>query len=328
VQHIVYVVDESVRGDYIQLNNNEFNNTPFLSGLDGRLINFGVATSAANCSHDSRTTLMLGTSPNEQNASHLEAGIFQYAKRAGFRTVVIDGWKVRATYMDSTERSAIDVYLPVTDEPPYLRDNHIAERVLEFLADNRPTFVFVSKFGAHFPYNLDYPSASKSPSRLAVLLQAIMNFSRRLDVPMDSNKRDALVKSYSEAIKWSVDGFFQRLQPHLELNRTLLLYTSDHGQTMWEEGYKNTHCSSDPHPGEYYVPLFALTEASPLEARLRQGAAYGFNRASHFDIFPTLLLAMGYKEKWVNSRFGSNLFDIPLMRHPQVSIRGPYDTHN
>ena len=33
VRHIVYIIDESVRGDYIQLNNNKLTNTPFLSGL-------------------------------------------------------------------------------------------------------------------------------------------------------------------------------------------------------------------------------------------------------------------------------------------------------
>ena len=121
VQHIVYVIDESVRGDYIQLNNNKFSNTPILSGLDGRLINFGVATSTANCSYASRMMLRHDArqgEPNKQDANHLKAGLFQYAQRAGFRIVVIDAWKEMATYMDSTERSAIDVYVPMTDKPP------------------------------------------------------------------------------------------------------------------------------------------------------------------------------------------------------------------
>ena len=140
---------------------------------------------------------------------------------------------------------------------------------------------------------------------------------------MDFNKRDALVRSYSKAITWSVDGFFQKLQPNLDLNKTLLLYTSDHGQTLWENGYKGTHCSSSrPHPGESYVPLFAFTAVSSLEGRFRQGADRGFNRATHFDIFPTLLLAMGYEEKWVSNKFGANLFDIPSTRHRQFLIGG------
>jgi lipid A ethanolaminephosphotransferase len=325
VQHIVYIVDESVRGDYIQLNNSNLSNTPFLAGLGRRLINFGIATSGANCSYSSRMMLRSGARQIEasknQNARHLEAGLFQYAQRAGFRTVVINAWKKMATYMDSSERSAIDIYLPVIDEPPYVRDNRVAEKLLEVLADDKPTFIYVEKFGVHFPYDLSYPSESEPPSRLATLVQAIMYLSRSQNFAMDANERDTLVKSYRKAITWSVDGFFQRLQPHLDLSRTLLLYTSDHGQTMWEDGYKTTHCSSShPHPGESYVPLFALTEVPSLEGRFRQGAARGFNRASHFDIFPTLLLAMGFKEKWVSSKFGLNLFDLPSKRHRQFLI--------
>ena len=330
-QHIVYIVDESVRGDYIQLNNKKFSNTPFLSGLDEQLINFGVATSGANCSAASRMILRLGTRqdvvPGKQNPSDLQAGIFQYAKRAGFRTVVVDAWKEMAQYMDPTERSAIDIYVPVIDEPPYVRDNRVVEKLLEILADERPTFIYVAKFGVHFPYDLSYPSDSKQPSRLAILLRSIMNFSRKLGWPVDPNKREELVNSYSKAITWSVDGFFRRLEPSLDLRKTLLLYTSDHGQTMWEDGYKTTHCSSsNPHPGESYVPLFALTEVPSLEARFREGATRGFKRASHFDIFPTLLLAMGYKEKWVDNKFGSTLFDIPSLRHREFLIGGSLGT--
>src|SRR5262249_43289928 len=122
VQHIVYIVDESIRDDYIQLTNNKFNNLSFLSGLDGPVINFGVATSAANCSNASRMMLRLGRQsgapPNEQNPSHLKAGLFQYAQRAGFRTVVVDAWKEMVTYMDATERTANGGYVPVTDESP------------------------------------------------------------------------------------------------------------------------------------------------------------------------------------------------------------------
>jgi hypothetical protein len=67
-QHIVYIVDESVRGDYIQLNNKNLSNTPFLSRLDAQLINFGVATSAANCNLASRTMLRHATRQNAPDA--------------------------------------------------------------------------------------------------------------------------------------------------------------------------------------------------------------------------------------------------------------------
>ena len=51
---IVMIMDESVRGDYLTLNDPTQNTTPFLNTTSD-LINFGVASSGANCSATSRT---------------------------------------------------------------------------------------------------------------------------------------------------------------------------------------------------------------------------------------------------------------------------------
>ena len=329
-RHIVYIIDESVRGDYIQLNNSRFDNTPYLTSLGGRVINFGVAISGANCSHASRTMLTFGTQPDEvfRKTNQPEPGLFQYAHRAGFRTIVVDAWKNMANYRDTSEQSAIDAYVPVTDDPPHVRDNRVAE-LLELLADDRPSIIYVSKFGVHFPYDMSDPSPTKSTSNFAIQLRAIGNLSELYNEAIDLNRRDELVNSYDKAIKWSVDGFFQTLLPRLDLSGTLLLYTSDHGQSMWEDGYKITHCSTThPHPGESYVPLFVLTEIPSLADHLSESAARGFDRASHFDIFPTLLLAMGYNEKLVDHKFGQSLFDIPSMRHRKFLVGGSLGTDN
>jgi hypothetical protein len=48
-----------------------------------------------------------------------------------------------------------------------------------------------------------------------------------------------------------------------------------------------------------------------FEQCLKKGAARGFNRFSHFEIFPTLLLAMGYDAGWVKRTYGPSLMDSP-----------------
>src|SRR5262249_21531768 len=63
--------------------------------------------------------------------------------------------------------------------------------------------------------------------------------------------------------------------------------------------------------GEEYVPLFAITSVPKFEERLAVGAARSFGRFSHFEIFPTLLLAMGYNAAWVNEIYGPSLMDSP-----------------
>jgi hypothetical protein len=49
-----------------------------------------------------------------------------------------------------------------------------------------------------------------------------------------------------------------------------------------------------------------------FEQGLEKGAAHGFDRFSHFEIFPTLLLAMGYDAGWVKGTYGPSLMDSPM----------------
>src|SRR5262249_54228641 len=104
---------------------------------------------------------------------------------------------------------------------------------------------------------------------------------------------------YPKAIAWSVDEFFKNLLPGVDLHKTLIVYTSDHGQSLLPG--RISHCSTTPPVPltEADVPLFAITSKPDFEQRLEQGAARGFGQFSHFEVFPTLLLAMGYDANWV-----------------------------
>ena len=41
-----------------------------------------------------------------------------------------------------------------------------------------------------------------------------------------------MLAQYSNAIAWSVDEFFRNLLPAVDLHKTLIVYTSDHGQSL------------------------------------------------------------------------------------------------
>ena len=62
------------------------------------------------------------------------------------------------------------------------------------------------------------------------------------------------------------------------------IYTSDHGQSLYEGNYDLSHCSltTDLHPGEVLVPLFLIAHSPSAQATVvtREPA---FNRASHFE---------------------------------------------
>ena len=90
IENIVLLVDESVRGDYIDWTpGNSY--TPALATLHPRLADFGPALSGGNCSHYSNALLRFTASPQELGHAVLETPtIWQYAKKAGYRTVYID----------------------------------------------------------------------------------------------------------------------------------------------------------------------------------------------------------------------------------------------
>jgi glucan phosphoethanolaminetransferase (alkaline phosphatase superfamily) len=201
--------------------------------------------------------------------------------------------------MRPPEQAFIDEKVVISTPAVYMRDHEIATKVLPaLLARPEPHFVYVNKFGAHFPYRGGYPPDYNGATPTS---------------PRDDlSNRDELLRSYRSAVRWSVDEFFKTFLGQVDLSDTLILYTSDHGQSLLDGDYKLTHCSTgEVAAGEAIVPMFALTAPTPFAERLQAGAKAGFGRTTHFNVYPTLLLAMGYEEEWVTRRFGPSLLNVP-----------------
>ncbi len=301
---VVFIMDESVRGDYLSLNDPTIKTTPFLKATDN-LVNFGIAISGANCSANARMMFRFGMRqsdlPDKWDEGVRRPPIWLFAHRAGYKTVYIDNFGGPLDYLSGfsqVEKKLIDSKINILDNPAYLRDYKAVDKLVEALKDEGPAFIFVEKFGVHAPYATKYsPSFHVFPAAAGSELA----------------NPQVMVAHYQNAIIWSVDDFFRKLLPAVDLSKTLIIYTSDHGQSLLQGGYKQTHCSQGRYvyPGEAYVPLFAITLQPEFKRRLADGAAQGANRFSHFEIFPTLLLAMGYDASWVAKVYGPSLMDPP-----------------
>jgi glucan phosphoethanolaminetransferase (alkaline phosphatase superfamily) len=300
---VVFIVDESVRGDYLSINKPAIPTTPFLLSRHAEMANFGEAVSAANCSLDTRRALRFGYREQDigsGQATRRLAPFWSHAKLAGLKTVYIDSYGTATGYVNDMRRAEaklIDQRIVVDDMPQYARDERIARRLRELLLDPAPMFIFVEKFGIHVPYDKMYPP-SQNP----------------FDADMtrfDLRDRPNMLKHYENGLRWSVDRFFEEvLQPPVPRD-TFILYTSDHGQTLSEENRLTTHCNQGPNAvrGEADVPLFALTDDPQWRAALQAAARENFGRASHYEIFPTLLLAIGYDRDWTRLHYGGSLLE-------------------
>jgi glucan phosphoethanolaminetransferase (alkaline phosphatase superfamily) len=155
---IVVIMDESVRGDYLSLNGATRNTTPFLKAT-GHLVNLGVAISGGNCSFISRTIFRFGMRqsdlPNSWREGLKRPTIWQFAHWAGYTNVHVDA--SFQTELSLAEKALIDSRITVFENPGYLRDQRLVGKVLQALKDDRPAFIYVEKYGVHFPYSTKFP---------------------------------------------------------------------------------------------------------------------------------------------------------------------------
>ncbi len=309
---IVYIVDESVRGDVLSINGFKQETTPFLKSMDKKLFNYGKALSASNCSASSNILLQTGVQPSENdNISNLGKllfegpNIFQYAQQAGYRTIYIDGQlkggKLQ-NYMRSNDFDYLNDYIQVRKDESIERnkiDHQIAEIIKRQLSSDSLVFLYVIKSGTHFPYESCYPSDQKVFSPTSV-------------VKIFENKEE-IRNSYYNAVRWTVDQFFLKLQQSIENEDAIVVYTADHGQNLMDDDRLTGQCSNDiGHLSEVTVPLFVIANGTTINGFsdvVDDSFTYNYDKVSHFNLFPTLLYLQGYPANEIKKLYGKNIFE-------------------
>ncbi len=316
---IVLIVDESIAARYLDFVDPAGVRTGLLTPPAGIAVNhFGVAASITNCSLGTNLTLRHGgTRAHYAELNATGPAIWDFARKAGFGTIYIDAQRTGGGLhngMDAAERARIDTLVQFDAVPVETRDHAAATRIAQHLANGKREFILVNKVGAHFPVHDKYPDSH------AVYRPALPR-GRYLGIA-DSGKRDGFDGSgkqwqlyrnaYRNTLLWSVGGFFDRLLAPGTLHGATVIYTSDHGQDLNERGGSgvHTHCGANPVPEEGAVPLAVLSDAGnaggwPASVKLNH------NRASHYQLFPTLLGLMGYAPGEVRATYGDSL-DRPL----------------
>ncbi len=315
---LIFIVDESIRGDALGLNGFAFDTTPFLSSLGSRLLNYGVASSMTNASAGTHILLQTGFGLDEiDDATNVSVykrpNLFQYARSAGYGTVYIDGQLKGSrlqNYMRGTDFEFIDRYHQIRSEFPGIElweiDQKIARLIGEIARERsgEPTFFYVIKSGAHFPYRDSYPPDLEPPAPLP---------GHVIDVEaMAADEIGTLRLEYYSAARWAVDEFFRTLLPGIEGLNGSVLYTSDHGQALRENGDWATHGNSIATLPMGLVPLWLIpfgASTAFVESLAAPNLARNSGRASHFALFSTLLVLAGYDRDAAHRRYGESLFD-------------------
>lgn len=313
---IVYVIDESISANYLDINTQYGIVTNLNKKHDGfTIFNYGYAAAISNCSYDVNSTLRYGgTRENYLKINSTMPSMWAYAKKAGLRTVYIDTQRDGGKFqngMDNAELAFIDEFIQFDGMPIIDRDIAAAKKLAEQLNNDSSDFIFINKTGAHFPVHDKYPDEFmiyKPALKRGQFLNISYTGSRE---GFDGGDDEWLQyrNSYKNTLSWNVGEFFATLFNAASLDKTVLIYTSDHGQDLHERGNpgQNTHCGSNPNIEEGLVPLVVIEGDSVKGLDWKKYFDDNANASSHYNIFPTLLSLMLYDPQQIKSVYGNSL---------------------
>lgn len=311
---LVLLIDESVRGDYLDINHPHGvqsglgDNYP---GID--IINLGLAVSATNCSVGSNLVLRFGGSRSDYR-DHIKVmpSIWQYAHVAGFQTVYIDAQSEYKFFngMDASEISHIDEIIQFHDVAPLYRDQQAAAELAILLEDGHRQLIIVNKLGAHFPIHDKYPPEHEL-YRPTLPKGSFIETAVSGRMPeLFSGEWELYKNSYKNTLSWTVGQFFTQLLRDADLSKSVIIYTSDHGQTFHErnEPGLGSHCRPGSLPAieEGIVPLLVITGSGVIPEVDRISLRKNVNSLSHYGVVSTLLQFMGYDAAQVEKTYGAS----------------------
>lgn len=288
--NIVLIIDESVNGAHLGINGYERPTTPFLDRLSGKahVYNYGLTCSAGTASYLSNVLLLTGVRdlPDRAYRTEIDPMIFQYAQAMNYRTHYF-GAQVNGRPEDfrASDMAYIDQFVPRGKlRPGENIDLDIACRVRSLLAKpEKGQFIVIQKYGIHWHFARHYALGS------AIWLPDLRQGRGvvGLAVNASGSYRQAVINTYDNALCLTLNPFFEKLLPEMACpDRTIILYTSDHGQAFGEGGHY-FHGGSEKTMAT--VPLLLISsQALDCDTRFR---------ASHFNLFATMLDLMGFPEK-------------------------------
>jgi glucan phosphoethanolaminetransferase (alkaline phosphatase superfamily) len=163
------------------------------------------------------------------------------------------------------------------------KDVGVAHFLSGLLNERGGYFVLVNKKGLHFRYRNRYPD---DPA--FTIWRPVMEASEPIDP--SATGREKLVNTYDNGIRFQVDEFFRVFVSETTNQNYVILYTSDHGQTLAEQGQMYTHMKPDKVIVD--VPEFLVVGERYGRKGILAGIRPGI-RVSHLNNFATLLDLMG-----------------------------------
>jgi glucan phosphoethanolaminetransferase (alkaline phosphatase superfamily) len=273
--------------------------------------------------------LQSGLKPNQLPDLELRAlknpSIFSYMEAADFPPYLIDAQIYSDkpnNFMTGFDLDALAGHRVVRRLKVGLAEHEMdfaaSEMLAEIIRSEPRSFTYILKAGAHFPYT-EKADLSSRP------------FQPALRAGSATRGTQKTLHSYLNALTWTVDAYLKDLIETLERTgkRVLIIYTSDHGQSVFEPVDGGPHMgfphatAVDPPIYQAMVPLILFGVGADVSERLSARCDPALrDRVSAFEIFSSALILAGYDYAEIRDYYHHSLFDTHAARDNRVFASG------
>lgn len=321
---IVLVIGESARADHFSLNGYARETNPLLSKVKN-LINFPFTTSCGVVSMVSVPCLLTRATKKNKHAIKNETSIVSVFDALGFKTAWFGGqgaFSVRdpISYVSKEAKTYEVLSHSAGGKRPY--DHELLpylSRQIEQSKDNH--FIVLHSTGSHYPYINNYtdsfavfkPECSGDDSSRYTSYEILTRFMAS-GIHQDGRGRKlsafyrkcfnagSLINTYDNTIVYT-DWFLHEIITMLKDRNALLVYVSDHGESLGENG-KFLH-SNRRERSNWHVPMIWWVSdefISSNAAKIKTLQSKAMTKSSHDNIFHSLMDCIGVNSELINKR--------------------------
>ena len=285
---VILVVGETARAESFQLYGYDRPTTPHLCQMKNRLVTFTDVLTQSNTTHKSVPMLLSAVSAEDYDSIYHQKGVIAAFREAGYHTIFASNQRPNHSFIDFFGEEAHEVtFLKNEEESKAHYDTELLQFVSKALKQgHRRLFIVLHTYGSHFNYNERYPKSE------AIFLP---------DTPADAEykNRPMLINAYDNTIR-GTDQLLHSLITMTDTLRTALLYTSDHGENIFDDDRRLfLHASPRPSAYELRIPFVVSLSPSYRQAYPEVAAALEANHAkpvsSNASVFHTLLDLAGLR---------------------------------
>lgn len=303
----IFVIGETSRALNWSLYGYDRPTNPRLEQTD-HLMAFPYALTESNTTHKSVPLLLSAASAQNYSAVYQQKSILTAFKEAGFETFYCTNQRENHSYIDFYANEADETIRLTKGLPPSANvfDLELATKVKERLAKGyHKLFIVLHTYGSHFEYFARYPKEEAF-------------FLPDNETSASPKNRASLINAYDNTIRY-IDKFLAELIQTLanEKVSTALLYTSDHGEDIFDDERKLfLHASPVPSYYQLHVPFFIWMSPTYQEQHNEVYAAIENNKeqlvSTNSAAFHTLLSLAGIETPYFepNHSLGSENYQI------------------